>query len=163
MRTHREPSSWAISGLRTRYFPKSRIGQGLLSISPWVDIILLLIFFVLIDKRLVLQPGVVINLPEAPFEQGTQGGLVVVVMSVRGLEPSANEDIVFFDDERFRIKHEDRMSAFKHVLAAKIRKNKSVNLIIQADRRVPYGTVMDIMNMALEIGVKHVNVAVRPL
>lgn len=163
MRNQQQPRSWAISGLRTRYFPRSRIGQGLLSISPWVDIILLLIFFVLIDKQLVLQPGVVIDLPEAPFEQGSRSGLVVVVMSVRGFEPSASEDIVFFDDERFRIRHEDRMSAFRHALAAKVRKSNGVDLIIQADRRVPHGTVMDIMHTAMEVGVQHVNVAVRPL
>jgi biopolymer transport protein ExbD len=163
MNTERKPRSWAISGLRTRYFPKSRIGQGLLSISPWVNLVLLLIFFVLIDKRLVLQPGVVIDLPQAPFTQGTHGGLVVVIMSVRGLDADANEDIVFFDDERFRIKHEDRMTAFRQALSAKFREGKNDNLVIQADRRVPYGTIMEILNMSLEVGIQRVNVAVRPL
>ena len=47
--------------LRTRYFPKSRIGQGLISVAPWVNIVLLLIFLLLLDRKSVIQPGYMRN------------------------------------------------------------------------------------------------------
>jgi biopolymer transport protein ExbD len=90
------------SGLRTKYVPRSRIGQGLISVAPWVDVVLLIVFFLLVGSRVVLQPGVVVALPEGPFTEGTRPGLIAVVLSVGG-EGGRREEIVFFDDERFRM------------------------------------------------------------
>jgi len=162
MKPRQKPRGWTISGLRTRYSPRSRIGQGLLSICPWLDIVLLFLYFVLLDGRLVLQPGVVIDLPESPFTEGAQSGFVVVVLSVRGSAPGPDEDIVFFDDERFRVRQKEQVAALKQAFAARVKRHGDSILIIQADRGVPHGTVMDIMNMALEVGVKRANVATRP-
>ena len=49
------------NGLRTRFFPKSRIGQGLISMAPWVDLVLLIVFFVLIKGPQIQLGGVLIE------------------------------------------------------------------------------------------------------
>jgi biopolymer transport protein ExbD len=162
MKESAQARSWNISGLRTRYAPRSRIGQGLLSICPWLNLVLLLFLFLLIDKRLVLQPGVVVAPPAGEFVEGTRGDFVVVVLSVRGTQSKAREDVVFFDDVRYRVTEPQQAEALKQAFADRVRKNGDAGLIIQSDRDVPYGTVMDIMGMALDVGAKHVNVATRP-
>ena len=94
-------SSYALSGLRTRYFPRFRVGQGLLSVAPWLNLGLLILFFLTLDSKFLLQPGVVIRLPQAPFRDGLHPTLTAVVLSVESGVGGAHEEIVFFDDERF--------------------------------------------------------------
>ena len=155
-------SSWAVSGLRTRYFPKSRLGHGLISTAPWLNLALLLLMFVLLDKRIVLQPGTVVNLAQAPFTQGSHMGLVAVILSVSDHNPSARGQIVFFNDVRYLVGDSEQMRSLKQAMAARTRGHADALLVIQADRSVPHGVVMDVMNMAGEVGVRKVNVAVRP-
>jgi biopolymer transport protein ExbD len=154
--------SGSTAGLRTRYYPRSRIGQGLISVAPWVDIVLVVILFVLLDGKLVLQPGVVVDMPTAPFQDGARFGLIAAIWSVRGAEVGTRESIVFFDDERFLAGDEVQMAAFKQALAEQARQRPGDNLIIHADRRVPHGTVVEMMNMATDVGIRQVNIAARP-
>jgi biopolymer transport protein ExbD len=44
----------------------------------------------------------------------------------------------------------------------RLREHHDANLIVQADQQVPHGTVVQVMNMALEVGIKQVNIATRP-
>ena len=161
MRRKEKPRERTVSGLRTRYFPKSRIGQGLISIAPWFDIILLVFFFVLLDAKFVLQPGVVIDLPEASFSDGLRSGLIAVVLSVESVGGGSGEEIIFFDDERFLVKRDEQMEALKAAFAKGVAKHPDSGLIIQADRHVQHGTLMRLFNMAREVGIRTVNVAAR--
>jgi biopolymer transport protein ExbD len=150
-----------VSGLRTRYRPKSRIGQGLISMAPWADLVLLVLCFWKFDSMVALQPGIGVELPEAPFEQGSRLGLVAVVMCVTPVGKGPVKEIVFFDDERFVVREEGSMRALNDSIAARAKEQGDTTLVIQADRNVRHGTVVDIMNMALESGIKRVNVATR--
>ena len=152
----------AASGLRTRFLPKSRLNRGLVGAGPWVDIVLLIIFFLLVDSKVVLQPGVRVSLPRAPFREGSPFGMTAVVLSVGGTESGPGREIVFFDDERFLVSDAEQMRGLRSAFSARSRKYKESNLIIQADKRVRHGTVVSIMNMALEAGVEQVTMAVEP-
>jgi biopolymer transport protein ExbD len=152
----------AATGMRTRFFPKSRISQGVFSVGPWLDAVLLVIFFLLVDSRLVLQPGVRVELPRAPFREGSPAGMTAVIMTVGATEIRPGRTIVFFDDERFLANEAEQMRGLRSAFSARARRRPEADLVIQADRRVPYGTVVDVMNMALEAGVPRVNIAVRP-
>ena len=155
-------SAWNVTGFRTRYFPKSRIGQGLISAAPWVNIALLMFCFLMLDSKLVVQPGVRIDLPRGPFKEGTGFEMVATVLSVPAAGGAPREEMVFFNDQRYRIGNETQMRDLKQALAVRLREHHDANLIIQADRRIAYGTVAQIMDMALEVGIKQVNMAARP-
>ena len=155
-------SSLAASDLRTRYFPKNRIGQGLISMAPWANVLLLLIFFLLLDRKFVLDPGVLVDLPKAAVEQGTPFGMTAVILSIKGTERSEREEIVFFDDVRYRVKEDEARRKLQHALSLKVRDGQQSTLVIQADRNVMHGTVVDLMDMALAAGIDRVNMAVRP-
>jgi biopolymer transport protein ExbD len=139
-----------------------RIGQGLVGVAPWLNLALLVLFFVTLDAKLVLQPGVVMELPKTPLTGGARMGLTAVLLSIPGTEPGAREEIVFFDDQRYMMKHEEQKRALKEALAEKARGRGRGGLAIQADRRVSHGTVVEVVNMAIEVGIQKVNLATRP-
>ena len=154
----RKPNPAQVSGLRTRYFPKSRIGQGLVSIAPWADVVLLLVLFALLNGNFVVQPGVVVRVPEAPFTEGSWADMTVVVLPIGGAG-SEGQEVVYFDDKRFVMGDLGEMEDLKQSFAGK--KRPGVTLVVQADEQVRHGTVVKIMNMAREVGIARVNVAER--
>jgi biopolymer transport protein ExbD len=150
----------SLTGLRTRFFPRGRVGQGLVAVAPWVDIVLLVLLFSLVESKIVLQPGVVVSLPAAPFADGTRSSLIAVVLAVGG--GAAKEEIVFFDDQRYTVSDAKAMENLKYALARACAAKGEDGLIIQADQRVSHGAIVALMNMALEVGLKKVNLAEKP-
>jgi len=149
--------------LRTRFSPKSRIGQGIVSMAPWIDIILLVIVYLLLDSRIVLQPGIVVDTPAASFTEGTRSGRIAVILPVGGAEGGGKpEDVVFFDDERFLIHDERQHEGLKQAFRSSVERHPDRPLVIQADRSVPHGTVQEVVHMALDVGFTKVNVATKP-
>lgn len=156
------PPEQTVSGLRTRFTPRSRINQGLIGAAPWVNLLLLMLMFVLFQGRLVLRPGVVVQLPEGEFRSGTAGPVMVAV--VVAVEPAGREaggEAVFFDDVRYRVGQPEDMENLKAAFARRTGEHPGEALVIQADQRVNHGTVMALMNMASEVGIRTVNLAFR--
>ena len=148
------------NGLRTRFFPKSRIGQGLISMAPWLNLVLLLLFFMWFDRRLTVQPGVVVDRPVAAFSDGTANRLAAVVLSIRDAA-GAPQEIVVFDDARYLLGNEAQMAQLQDKFSRSAARNANAALVLYADSRVMHGTVMRLMNMAQEAGIRSVNLAER--
>ena len=156
------PPEQTVSGLRTRFTPRSRINQGLIGSAPWVNLALLMLMFALFEGRLVLRPGVVVNLPEGPFRSGAAGPVMVAV--VVAVEPTGREaggEAVFFDDLRYRMGHAEDLENLKAAFARRTAEHPDETLVIQADQQVKHGTVMALMNMASEVGIRSVDLAFR--
>lgn len=162
MSGERNTQTWSVRGLRTRYTPKSRLGHGMVSMAPWLDFVLLLFMFGLIHSTQVLQPGVVVSLPEAPFSQGSGTELVAVVLAVSNSDTGGSHAMVFFDDERFLVEEAGQMNAFAMALSDRHLDHPESPLVLQADQGIPQGMIVSIINVAAGVGVKQVNVAVRP-
>lgn len=158
-----EQSLRTVSGLRTRFFPRNRISHGLVSMGPWLDLVLLAILFVLVDSRVALAPGIRVDLPQSTLPDGSRPHLVVVVLSVDGAGDGRRREIVFFDDERFRVEREDQMLALREAMSSRSRHIENAELLIQSDQRVNHGTVVRLMNLAAEAGIAKVNLASQPL
>ena len=152
--------SQVLSGLRTRYTPRSRIGQGVISLAPWLNLVLLIAFFLLLDSKVVLQPGVDLRLPEAPFTDGSPSGLPVVVLSISS-PAGPREEIVVFDDERFLVADRSQMERFRERVAARAAGPSALPLVIHADSRVSHGTVLGLVNTARDAGVREISISVR--
>ena len=137
-----------VSGLRTRFVPKSRIGQGLISIAPWVDIILIAIFFIIMNNHYILQPGVSIELPRTEVLEGSSSTLVAILKSVESIQGNRAEEILFFNDERFVVRNDQQMNQFRDRLQ-NIHPNRAEDgLVLFADASISHGTVTRIMNLA---------------
>jgi biopolymer transport protein ExbD len=154
--------SQVANGLRTRYFPRSRVGHGLILLGPWVSVVLLLGLFWLVNSRQMLHPGVVVDLPKAAFTEGVPSGMIAVVLAVAGGASAERQEIIFFDDERFKVGAPGQMQALKHAMAMRLKQHPDASLIIQADRRILHGTVVDLITAAKEVGVRRVDLAAKP-
>jgi biopolymer transport protein ExbD len=129
--------------------------------APWVNIILLLGFVLLLEARFVLQPGVVVELPTAPFADGSRSALKAVILSLQTGTPGLREETVFFDDAHFRVKDEAQRRRLGNALAAMAGRRPGRGLVILADRRVQMGTVIQVFDMARDAGIREVTLGTR--
>jgi biopolymer transport protein ExbD len=100
-----------------------------------------------------------VRLPEGEFTDGARPVLVAVALSVG--EGGRRKDIVFFDDDRYIAGQDGQMGGLEQSLAAHAARHPDAELVIQADRDVPHGTVVRLMNMAREVGIHRVSLALR--
>jgi len=136
-------------GLRWRRFlPKYRLFHGPVPVLALVNVVLLLLLFIVWDSRIVLQPGVLVQLPVSAFVSGAPYGHAVVTVTQEGM--------VFFDDDRTPLDH------LGPVLRSAAQLNQNMSLTIEADARVPYETIVRVMNLATAAGIRQVNLATRP-
>lgn len=149
------------SGLRTRYNPRNRIGQGLLSLSPWIDIVFIVIYYALLHGNFVIQPGVVISIPEVPITGGSAPGMTVVVLSTETEEPGVRMERIVFDHAEYQPDDLSAMQSFKKAIARKSKKRPESILILQSDENVAHGTIIQIISIAQEVGIAQVTLATR--
>jgi biopolymer transport protein ExbD len=137
------------AGLRWRRFrPQHRLGRGPVPVLALVNLALLLILFLVWGSKIVLRPGMIVQLPVAAFVAGAPYGQIVVTVTQEGQ--------LFFNDDRIPL---DRLGP---ALARSVQKNKDVFMTVEADARVSYETVVRIMNLATAAGVRQINLATRP-
>jgi biopolymer transport protein ExbD len=154
----RSLSTWSAERMRTRFSPKNRIGHGLVSLAPWFDVILVLLFFVVTASRVAVQPGIVVELPSAVFSDGLRSRHVAVVAA--GAPNQATPAVAYYDDIRYRLDEAGRAA-----LAAVWRADeaKEEGLILFADGDVPSATLNTLLSMARTAGFPRVNLAHRPV
>lgn len=153
---------WCARGLRLRYSSRARLGSGLASCAPWVNLVLLLFFFAFVASREVLYPGAVLRLPATSGLGATRSGMVAVVLSLKARGGEGSGEIVFFDDEPFYVSRQAHMRELRRRFAAEARAHPDLPLLIEADVHVAYGTIATLCNMAGQAGVREVNLAMRP-
>jgi biopolymer transport protein ExbD len=134
---------------RGNYRPRRVVRRTFTGLVAFADALALLGLFLYAQSAFVLQPGVRVNLPTAPFTDGAAYGSMVVVVSQEGF--------VFFNDERIPL--EGLASAFRQ--SAHDQENST--LLIEADAKVRQDTLVEIYNMAAEAGIRDVVLASRLL
>ncbi len=132
-----------------RFRPKYQLYVGPMPVVALVNVALLIVLFMVWGSHIILRPGMIVRLPVAAFVSGVPYGQQMVVTVTQ-------EGLVFFNDDRMPM---DRLGP---ALNQAVRKNKDLSMTIEADTRVPYETVMRVMNMAAAVGIRQVNLATRP-
>ncbi len=134
-----------------KYRPKHKLYAFPVRIVPFLNVLLVLWFFWwLASSYIIKKPGFIVSLPVAEFISGTTYRPMVVSIT--------SENMIFFRDELIPIE------ALHKTLIEAIRNYPEFNdtLIIEADGRVPYATIIRVMNMAASAGFKNVNLAIHP-
>lgn len=134
--------------LRRRYLAQAPRVRGLLQVAPWVNVILLVLLFFILNSAYVLQPGVAIDLPTSPATGGARFGSLIVTV--------AKDDLLFYDDERITL------DGLATVLARDALKDPERTLIIEADGQVDHATLVTIYDQATAAGLRRVVLATRP-
>jgi biopolymer transport protein ExbD len=109
------------------------------------DASLLVLAFFLAVSPFVLQPGININLPQSPFTGGARFDAMVLSITRGGW--------FYFNDERLDA------ARLTEALKASAAGHPGAPLIIEADREVMHGWVVEAWSAAMEAGIDQVSIA----
>ena len=119
-----------------------------------------MVLVAVVSDRILVRPGVVFYLPRAPFREGLRYGLTAVMLPVA--RTNGQETLVFFDDERFVLAVPTQLEQLAERIRDRLAREPRREILLLADRRIPHGDVMTVVNLAREAGVNRVNVATKP-
>ena len=124
------------------------IARGLLDMTPLIDVVFLLLIFFMLSSSFVFNPGVKVDLPEeAARENISQSDIVLTI--TKEMLYLYNDDSVVFQ----QLSNRFRRAALT---------NPNVRLVIKAAREVPHGSVVRVMVMAKDAGIRNQSFATRP-
>lgn len=117
--------------------------RGPIDLTPLIDVVLLLLIFFILSSSFVLQPGVTIRAPSGL--EGTRGVTGArYILAVTG----SNPPLIFFNDQ---MTTRERLPDQFRALAER---ERDAVVVMKADRDVPHGVVMEVMNRALAQGLR---------
>ncbi len=116
--------------------------------TPMADIVFLLLIFFMLSSSFIVQPGIRLRLPKAVSSEIDLGRSVIVDISVAGS--------LFVNDAK--VSMEELPQALSIALSAA----KEKMAIIKADRKVPHGMVVKVMDMAKLSGAERLVIATEP-
>ena len=158
----REGWSKEVRRHRTVYRFGGVWAQALLSLVPWIDCVVLAVLLLAVNRRTVISPGVVFDLPRATFREGMYVGLTALMITVVRDTPGGEETLIFFDDDRYSTRDQEQMSVLAERVKSRVALGTRSELLLLADKRVPHGDVVRFVNAVREAGVQRVNVAEKP-
>ena len=110
---------WRSETLRIRFTRGGWGGRALFAAAPWINLVLLVILLVVVGDRILVRPGVVFDLPRAPFREGMHYGLTAVMIPMA--RTNGQETLVFFDDEPFALGVTNRQDQLAMRIRARVR------------------------------------------
>lgn len=127
---------------------RTKLITHFMSMVPFIDVLFVLLLFSLFSSTFLFQSAVRIELPAqvAPEKIRTDAHTVIIT----------REGSLFWNGRK--VNREGLMFGFR--LA--VREGKPSFLIIKADREIPQGIVVEIMEMAKEAGINEINLATLP-
>ncbi len=120
-----------------------------INVTPMVDIMLVLLIIFMVTAPLIVQ-GVDVDLPEARAEPIEDDAEKLVLTVTR-------ERKVFLGD------HEIPFGQLEEKLATNAKVQKERELYLHADKRLPYGVVVEVMAIAKRAGVESLGMITDPL
>ncbi len=126
--------------------------RGPVDAAPLLNVVLLLFVFFALGSAFVLQPGIKVDLPRSPFVMGApvQSSILTLLAGPDKKDPATGptipgEALLFFNDEALSLS--DLPTRLDSAAAMKGMEGKT--LLIRADRSVPNGLLVEIMNLAM--------------
>lgn len=112
-----------------------------INMVPLIDIILVVLIIFMVTAPALIKPSVDVNLPEAASGDETTPSLLNIAITADGLVMLNNEEV-----------DEDEL---KNLAKAEVERNQDVQAVIIADRDLPYGQVIRVLDWAKSQGVKN--------
>ena len=118
-------------------------GLRQIDIAPLVDVIFQLLIFFMLTSSFIVPSGIRVNLPKAVTSQMVKSRTLEIMVS--------GENVIYVDGKVVNIQE------LKSILEGLIAHNQP--LLIKADRRAQLGRVVELWDMARNLGFSQVNIA----
>ena len=130
-------------------FRSTKDEEPTISIAPLIDIVFLLLIFFMVTSHFDIASGVRINLPDITKKVTEDNGETKVTLII---DKSGR---VFLGGE------EIDSQALSDRLRADVKKDSFLHVILQADKDVSHGRVVEIMDLVKNAGVRSIIIAAR--
>jgi len=120
-------------------------GLKQIDIAPLIDVVFQLLIFFMLTSSFIMQPGIKVNLPRAATSEVVKPQNAEIMVT--------GEGIIYLDAKVVTM---DELRGFFKQSA---KRNSSASILIKADRRASLGRVVEIWDMARELGVSQINIA----
>jgi len=129
-------------------FKKKREEEMTTGIAPLVDIVFLLLLFFAITYHFDIASGVRINLPKVAQKAADDGIYKVTLIVNKSAE-------VFISGKKMDLK------TLQKELQALVKEKGVISVVMQADKDVSHGKVVEIMDLAKNAGINSIIIAAR--
>ncbi|MCX6974878.1 MAG: biopolymer transporter ExbD [Verrucomicrobia bacterium] len=111
---------------------------ALMFIAPSLNVVLLLVFYIILSTSFLLQPGVMVDVPQSPFLLAPQRNPLIISIAAAPLSSIYFEnDAVTFDELRTKLKEYG---------------GRNHTVIIKTDRRSAVEQLAQVMTVSLSLG-----------
>ena len=111
-----------------------------INIVPMVDVILVVLIIFMVTAPMIMKPSININLPKAATGEATVPSKLNITLTVDG---KINLDGKIVDD-----------TEVQKLALEEVKKNPEIQAIIAADKDVPHGRVVSVLDIVKGAGVK---------
>jgi len=118
-------------------------GLKQIDIAPLIDMVFQLLIFFMLTSSFVMQPGIKINLPKAVTSEVVKPENIEIIIS--------SENVTYLDGKVVNA------GELKKLLTQVSKRDQSV--LIKSDRRASLGRVVEIWDMARDLGISQINIA----
>jgi len=119
-----------------------------INITPFTDVILVLLVIFMITTPLITQSMIKVKLPQAksgvPAEAGRQIQVGITV---------TNEGLIYLEEKLVTRKELRERIAFIH------EENPGLSVILRSDRLVQFKNIVGVLDILSELGIKNLNIA----
>ncbi|MEW6358302.1 MAG: biopolymer transporter ExbD [Planctomycetota bacterium] len=116
--------------------------KPILNIAPLIDVLFLLLIFFLVSSTFVEQPNLKLDLPRAAHADVSQVKSLAVLIDEKGR--------LYFSDQPVN------RTELLRLLRERLGEDKEQSLVIKADKNVPHGVVVEVLDMAKGVGYKRI-------
>lgn len=119
-----------------------------INVTPLVDIVLVLLIIFMVTATYIVKPSIKVNLPEATTGEPTENSSLGLHLDKNG-ELSLNGEII-------------KEEPLRKAIRAAVLENKEVVCLIAADKDVPHGEVVGLMDLIRQEGVARFAINIAP-
>ncbi len=153
--TEKTNFAWRRHSFTGQKWPRNRYVRSFLMLVPWINLGMLTLLIWMVGQHVLVQPGRVVELPQADFEEGLPAHCPTAVL--RSLLAPGREacTVLLLDEGRYTSDNALELAAL-----AELRPGSEMNLV--ADVQVPYGDVLVWVERLRACGVERVNLVMLP-
>lgn len=111
-----------------------------INITPFTDVVLVLLIIFMITTPLMLQPGIKLKLPNVKAAETETGKTINLI-----IDPSGS---IFLNEKRIEL------SEVKAAIATRLISNPDMPVVVKADKEVKYDAVVQVIDAAKQAGAK---------
>jgi biopolymer transport protein ExbD len=118
-------------------------GLKQIDIAPLIDMVFQLLIFFMLTSSFVMQPGIKINLPKAVTSEVVKYENIEIIVS--------GENVTYLNGKVITTQE------VKNLLKEVAKRNQPI--LIKADKRASLGRVVEIWDIARDLGITQINIA----